>query len=81
MSVEGTLSTAAATLIDALSLPTVSVVERDVPTVMEGETLPLVVVSVTEDRFEPATAHVSLAYFGYYTLSAVIVRRANDVDQ
>lgn len=78
-SVAQDIGAGAVTRITALALTDATVVERATMVVLETDTLPLIVVTVTENRFDPATADAALAWFGFYTLNATIVQRKTGV--
>lgn len=63
-------------VVSALGLTGVTVVARKVPAVREGETPPLVCVSLGEESSEPATADVSEWVFGTYPVYVVIVTKS-----
>ena len=62
--------------LDALSLSGATVVERKIPSVREGEALPLICVSLLAETMERATAEASHAYDGFFPALVTIIRRS-----
>jgi hypothetical protein len=81
LSVAESIGDAAETIVTALALPGATVTQRKRPGAVESDAPPLVTISVAVEEFEPATADDAFAWFGYYRLACVIVRKSNAVQE
>lgn len=69
------LATAAVARITTIGIPGATVVERARPAVIEGDTFPLVCVTVLTERLEPYSGEDARAWFGHYLLVVTVVTR------
>lgn len=70
------LSLGAKNALTALSLSGATVVERKIPSILDGETPPLICVSLLAETVERATAESSHAYDGFFPVLVAIISKS-----